>query len=79
MSLAEASAVHPIGDAQYAARIEQGWDIAGNANGGYLMAIAARAASDAAGGRTPVTLTAHFIEPFVNRLNAPAQQTAVGF
>ena len=63
MSFAEASAVHQLGDERYAAEIEPGWDIAGTANGGYLMAIAARAASEVAGGRIPVTLTAHFLSP----------------
>lgn len=63
MSLAKATAVRPIGDAKYEGSIEHGWDIAGNANGGYLMAIAARAAAEAAGCRTPISLTAHFLAP----------------
>ena len=63
MTFAGATAVRSLGDARYAGSIEPGWDIAGNANGGYLMAIGARAASEAAGGRTPITLTAHFHAP----------------
>lgn len=63
MSFAEATGVRAIADGTYAGSIEAGWDIAGNANGGYLMAIAAKAASDATGGRAPVTLTAHFLAP----------------
>ena len=46
----------------YDAEIQPGWDIGGNANGGYLLAIAGRAMSDAAG-RPPVTLTAHYLRP----------------
>ena len=42
--------------------VEPGWDIGGNANGGYLMAIAGRAMSEAVG-RPPVTLTAHYLRP----------------
>jgi len=46
----------------FAAEVQPGWDIGGNANGGYLMAIAGRAMSDAVG-RPPVTLTAHYLRP----------------
>ena len=37
------SAVERIAAGHYSAAIRPGWDIAGNANGGYLLAIAARA------------------------------------
>ena len=46
----------------YAAEIFDGWDIGGNANGGYLMAIAGRAMSDATG-RPPLSLTGHYLRP----------------
>ena len=45
--------------------IVDGWDIGGNANGGYLMAMAARAMSAAAGRPDPITVTAHFVTPGV--------------
>jgi hypothetical protein len=51
-----------VADGRYAAEISPGWDIGGNANGGYLMAIAARAMADAAG-RPPLSLTTHFLAP----------------
>ncbi len=63
MSLAAATGVTATGPDRYAASIAPGWDIAGNANGGYLLAIAARAASEAAGGRKPATVTAHYLAP----------------
>lgn len=63
MSLADASSVTRVGDGEYTATIQPGWDIAGKANGGYLLAIAARAASDAADGRVPLTVTGHFVAP----------------
>lgn len=65
MSFAAATAVAPIaGDGTlYGGTIEPGWDIVGNANGGYLLAIAARAASQATGGLCPATVTAHFLNP----------------
>jgi acyl-CoA thioesterase len=58
----DATAVTPIGDGRYRAIVHDGWDIGGNANGGYLMAIAGRAMSDAVG-RPPLTLTAHYLRP----------------
>lgn len=42
--------------------VHEGWDIGGNANGGYLLAIAGRAMSQAVD-RPPLTLTAHFLRP----------------
>lgn len=63
MTFAEATAVTGDGSERYVARIEPGWDIVGNANGGYLLAIAARAASRAAADRRPATVTAHFLAP----------------
>lgn len=44
------------------AEIHDGWDIHGNANGGYLMALAARAMG-AAVRRPPVTLTCQYLRP----------------
>jgi acyl-coenzyme A thioesterase PaaI-like protein len=72
---ADATAVHRLvtattpgspdggaGVTRFAAEVKPGWDIGGNANGGYLMAIAGRAMS-AAVGRPPVTMTAHYLRP----------------
>lgn len=57
-----ATAVRRRDDGTYDAEIVAGWDIGGNANGGYLMALAARAMADAVG-RPPLTITAHFLSP----------------
>ncbi|MFM7272744.1 MAG: thioesterase family protein, partial [Gammaproteobacteria bacterium] len=43
--------------------IRPGWDIAGNANGGYLLAIAARAMALDCERPDPVTITAHYLSP----------------
>ncbi len=48
---------------QWSGTIAEGWDIAGNANGGYLLAIAARGMSAAIGRPDPVTVTAHYLSP----------------
>ena len=60
---ATATAVQPAAAGQWSASIHPGWDIAGNANGGYLLAVAARALADATGRPDPVTVTAHFLSP----------------
>lgn len=61
MSFASDTAVHRDGE-HYRARIQPGWDIGGNANGGYLMALGARAMA-AASRPHPVSVTAHFLSP----------------
>jgi acyl-CoA thioesterase len=40
-----------------------GWDIGGNANGGYLMALAARGLRNLAGRPDPITMTGHYLSP----------------
>src|SRR6478735_3067745 len=58
-----ATAVLPDGEDHWSARVVEGWDIAGNANGGYLLAIAARALTAATGRPDPVTVTGHYLAP----------------
>ncbi|MEQ9161929.1 MAG: thioesterase family protein, partial [Ilumatobacter fluminis] len=58
----QATTVTPRGDGSYDATIHEGWDIMGNANGGYLIALAARAMGDAVE-RPPLSLTAHYLLP----------------
>src|SRR5215471_17271935 len=60
---ATATAVQPAGAGQWSASIHPGWAIAGNANGGYLLAMATRALVGAAGRPDPVTVTAHYLSP----------------
>ena len=47
----------------WAGAVQPHWDVAGNANGGYLLAIAARAMSAALARPDPVTVTAHYLTP----------------
>lgn len=63
MSFAAATAVAATGLDRWQGAIAPGWDITGAANGGYLMALAARASAAAAGRPDPVTMTAHFLAP----------------
>ncbi len=62
MSFASDSAVQPA-TTGYSGEIKDGWGVAGNANGGYLMAIAARAMGAASGKPHPVAINAHFLRP----------------
>jgi acyl-CoA thioesterase len=59
---ARATAVHG-GNGAWRGEIAPTWDIAGNANGGYLLAIAARALAEESGRPDPVTVTAHYLAP----------------
>ncbi len=59
----DAIAVQPLGDGRYDTPIRGGWDIAGNANGGYLLALVAQAMRAESGRRDPITITAHYLSP----------------
>jgi len=50
------------GSGRFDAEVKPGWDIGGNANGGYLMAIAGRAMAETVG-RPPLSVTAHYLRP----------------
>jgi len=63
MSFDAATAVQRVDDVIWTGAIQPGWDIFENANGGYMMAIAARAMSGTAEDRLPVSVTAHFTRP----------------
>lgn len=63
MTLAGATAVRSLGHGRWTGQIEPGWDIAGNANGGYVLGTAVRAMTEAVGRPDPVTVTAHFLAP----------------
>ena len=63
MSFAGATSVVPGKDGSWVGRIHPGWDIFGIANGGYLMAIAARAMAQRAARRNPTSISAHFMNP----------------
>ena len=48
---------------RYDADIFPGWDINGNANGGYLLALAGKAMRDLSGRPDPISVTAHYLAP----------------
>jgi acyl-CoA thioesterase len=59
----DATAVVPGTGGGWLGEVQPGWDIAGNANGGYLLAIAGRALTLATGRPHPLTTTAHYHRP----------------
>jgi len=63
MAFANDTAVQALGDGRHATEIKAGWDVAGNANGGYLLSIVARAMMHTADRPDPVTITAHYLSP----------------
>lgn len=63
MTFATDTSVAAAGDGRFETEIRPGWDIGGNANGGYLLCLAARAMSETAKRPDPVTITAHYLAP----------------
>ena len=59
----EATAIEARGNGAYDAVIRDGWDIMGNANGGYLLAIAADAMRTEVDRKDPISVTAHYLSP----------------
>lgn len=62
-TFAHDTAVLSGGEGRYTAAICENWDIGGKANGGYMLAIAARAMAAETARPDPVTITAHFLHP----------------
>jgi acyl-CoA thioesterase len=63
MKFREATAVRRTGDQTWDTQFAENWDIMGNTNGGYMLSVASRAASEVTGGRHPVTITGHYTRP----------------
>jgi len=63
LGFSEATRVEHRDGPIWSAAIEPGWDIGGNANGGYLLVLAARAMAQATGRPDPVSVTAHYLRP----------------
>lgn len=59
----DAIAHRDLGGGRYAARVHDGWDIRGNANGGYLAALVGHAMRAASGRRDPVAIALTFLAP----------------
>ena len=58
----DATAVRETGDG-WVGEIDPGWNIGRNPNGGYTLALMARAMLEASGRPDPLTVTAHYVAP----------------
>lgn len=58
-----ATQLQPIGEGRFTSYVQDGWDIGGNANGGYLLALVAGALSAATGRMLPIALSCHYLAP----------------
>lgn len=66
MRFADATALSATDDRdKFHGEIQPGWDIVGNANGGYTMAMFARAALLRSGRSDVISISAHFLAPGV--------------
>jgi len=63
MTFTADTAVTALAPGRFSTHIRPDWDIAGNANGGYLLALAARAMVAHCGRPDPVTVSAHYLSP----------------
>ena len=63
MKFAEASSVTRNGDGSFSCHLEEDWSVVGKTNGGYMVAIAARAVTEHTGRPDALTTTAHFVTP----------------
>ncbi|MCH9720344.1 MAG: thioesterase family protein [Actinomycetia bacterium] len=62
-SWAAASAVTQQTDGRFEGQLADGWDILGATNGGYILAVMAKAMAESAGREAPATVTGHFLAP----------------
>lgn len=61
ITFAEATAVRPVGEGRFEADVHPDWTIGGNPNGGYLLAVLARAAAMTGTHVHPLASSAHFL------------------
>jgi len=59
----EDTALEPLADLRFGAGISHRWDTVGPPNGGFLLALAARALGRAVPFPDPITVTGHFLRP----------------
>ncbi len=63
MTFASATAVHKSASGEWKGSIAPDWDILGNANGGYLLALAGRTLAGATERPDVASITAHYLRP----------------
>ncbi|MEY4401415.1 MAG: hypothetical protein RL072_1280 [Actinomycetota bacterium] len=58
-----ATELSTLSDGSFAAKVHDGWDIGGNANGGYLLALVGAALRNSTGKDLPIALSCHYLAP----------------
>ena len=58
---AAATALRRVDDAQYAVELHPGWSIGGKPNGGYLLAVLAKAGCETVEAEHPLAVSAHYL------------------
>ena len=71
------TSVRALGDGRYTARLDAGWNIGANPNGGYALLPALRAMLDIAVHPDPLSLTVHFLRPATGDRDADVTATIV--
>jgi acyl-CoA thioesterase len=73
------TAVKPTGDAAFTATVTDRWNTFAGPNGGYILAIAARALSESLPKPHPLSITGHFLRPPVaGRLDIKTEHVKAG-
>lgn len=79
MKFTEASAVTRVSPGTYTAESQPGWDIFGVINGGYTLAMTARAMGEDAGDRQLISISGRFVNPTpVGPLKVSTETVKVG-
>lgn len=60
-SFDDVTALDPVDSTTFRATVDAGWSIGGHANGGYLLAILGRAATEVAPHDHPIAASAHYL------------------
>ena len=58
-----ATELAPLGSGRFGAKVHDGWDIGGAANGGYLLALVSSALCHATERKLPVAISCHYLAP----------------
>ena len=71
------TAVAPVGEGLWAARLSAGWNIGGNSNGGYALTSVLRAMRSLVPHPDPISVTTHFLRPSQGDTDAEVRAAVV--
>ena len=73
----EETAVEPVAEGLWKARLSAGWNIGGNSNGGYALTPILRAMSSLVPHPDPISVTTHFLRPSRGDTDAEVRASVV--